>query len=218
MQQEAIELTGATLPSAYVYSSIYLQIVLIAVHTYGPEALSHLNVHSIVSRVLFLQNNFKCDYQLGRLIVGITDLLGQNAITDSALVAQLMDALPELVRRLCQLRTEGDDQRNDREMDDEAEEERLLGADENSMMLGWNQQRPAPTDKDLQLGGEEEEEDHDWEQEFNKFYDSPYDALDEIAYLQGALKGSASNYLTFMNQKGQQDLGLYFANAPPKVQ
>lgn len=44
------------------------------------------------------------------------------------------------------------------------------------MMLGWKQ-RPAPTDKDLQLQ-EDEDDDNDWEEEFNKFYDSPLDKID----------------------------------------
>jgi hypothetical protein len=37
------------------------------------------------------------------------------------------------------------------EIDDEAEEEKLFGDDENSLMVGWKQNNSNPTDKDLLL-------------------------------------------------------------------
>lgn len=54
------------------------------------------------------------------------------------------------------------------------------------MMLGW--QQPAASQKDLQLQ-EDDEDDNDWEEEFNKFYDSPLDKIDEIKWLENILKG-----------------------------
>lgn len=86
----------------------------------------------------------------------------------------MLGALPELVRRLCKIRQEGDDAQNDLDMDDEAEEERVFGDDENTHVMGLNQ-GGAPSDKDLMLRGEDEDDDSDWEEEFNKFYVSPLD-------------------------------------------
>lgn len=187
--------------------------VLLAVHFYGQAALAHLDLPALLQRVLFLQENFRCDYELARVLVGLADLLEQRAVSEEGLAVAVARALPDLVRRACRLRQEGDDPLNDREMDDEAEEERLMGNDENSMMLGW-QQNPA-TEKDLQLQ-EDEEEDNDWEEEFNKFYDSPLDKIDEIKWLENALKGEGQPYLALLTPQQQDDLALYFANVPPK--
>ena len=48
---------------------------------------------------------------------------------DQPTIERLMNTLPHIVRSLCTLRAEGDDPKNDREMDDEAEEERAFGED-----------------------------------------------------------------------------------------
>lgn len=48
------------------------------------------------------------------------------------------------------------------------------------MMIGWQQNKINPTNKDLMLKDpeDEDEDDNDWEEEFNKFYDSPLDKVD----------------------------------------
>jgi hypothetical protein len=219
MEHDAVEQQGGNItPGRYVYSSVYLQIVMLAVHFYGEAALAHFNVTTILGRLLFLQDNFKCDYEIARVLIGLSDLLERRAVTESSVAEAVMRALPELVLRACRLRQEGDNQLNDREIDDEAEEERLMGNDENSMMVGWQQQgRPGASERDLQLQ-EDEDDDNDWEEEFNKFYDSPYDKIDEIKWLENALRGSANTYFSLMNQEKQNELALYFANAPAKDQ
>lgn len=81
------------------------------------------------------------------------------------------------------------------------------------MMLGWRGR--GATGNDLQLREEEEEEDNDWEEEFNKFYDSPLDKIDEVRWLENALK-DASSYCALLDKGKQEELALYFLNAPPK--
>lgn len=81
------------------------------------------------------------------------------------------------------------------------------------MMLGWQQK--GATQKDLQLQ-EDDEDDNDWEEEFNKFYDSPLDKIDEIKWLENVLKGEGSPYCTLLSTQEQEQLSLYFTNAPPK--
>jgi len=88
-----------------------------------------------------------------------------------------------------------------------------LGHEDNSMMLGW--QQPAASQKDLQLQ-EDEEDDNDWEEEFNKFYDSPLDKIDEIKWLENVLKGEGRPYFGLLNISQQEEISLYFTNAPPK--
>jgi hypothetical protein len=124
------------------------------------------------------------------------------------------------VRKLCKFRQEGDNQLNDIEMDDEAEEDRFFGDDENSLMIGWQQNKVNATEKDLLLkeANNDDDEDNDWEEEFNKFYDSPFDKLDEIKWLENVLKGEGSSYCELMSKNKQEELAVYFANAPPKNQ
>ena len=80
-------------------------------------------------------------------------------------------------------------------------------------MLGW--QQPAASQKDLQLQ-DDEDDDNDWEEEFNKFYDSPLDKIDEIKWLENVLKGEGRPYLGLLNISQQEEISLYFTNAPPK--
>jgi len=48
--------------SKYTYTSVYLQIILLAFYYYGKTAYSMLNVNVIVGKVILLIDNFKCDY------------------------------------------------------------------------------------------------------------------------------------------------------------
>ena len=106
----------------------------------------------------------------------------------------------------------------DLDMDDEAEEDKLFGEDENTHMLGWAN-KPQVTEKDMQLKeAEEDEEDGDWEEEFNKFYDSPFDKIDEVRWLENVLKGEAIQYCNFMTPKKQEEIAFCFSNAPAKNQ
>ncbi len=120
MEQEAV---GQGQSSAkFVYSAVYLQIVLLAIHSYGRTVINQLNLTSLIQRLLELQANFKCDYELARVLIGVADLLQLQAISDHSAATALMQILPELVCRACRLRQEGDNPQNDIEMDDEAEE------------------------------------------------------------------------------------------------
>ena len=115
-----------------------------------------------------------------------------------------MSALPEMVRKLCSLRQDGEKSENDHEIDEEAEVD-FFGQDENTMMMqGWRQ---GPSAKDMMLGGgnedEEEESDDDWEEEFNKFYDSPLDTQDPIKYLVEALQKGGQAYGQLMDVSKQ---------------
>lgn len=206
MEQEALELTHPNFrsekPHGFVYSSVYLQIVMIGIHFYGNTVVSQVNIDSILLKVVALQEHFRCDYEIGRILIGVADLLQAKCIGDQNIAGAVMYALPELVRRLCKLRTEGEDQLNDAEMDDEAEEERFFGDDENSMMLGWKGK--GATSNDLQLREEEDEEDNDWEEEFNKFYDSPLDKIDEVRWLESVLKDAGSSYCALLDKNKQE--------------
>ena len=67
--------------------------------------------------------------------------------------------------------------------------------------MGW--QGNKATDKDMQLKKQDDEEDDsDWEQEFNKFYESPLDKMDELKYLEQVLK-QENLYISYMNQQNQ---------------
>lgn len=120
MEQEALQLARPgpnEKPQGPVYSSVYLQIVMVAIHFYGSTVASQLNVDSLLLKLVALQEHFRCDYEIGRVLIGLGDLLQAKCVGESA--GAVMYALPELVRRLCKLRTEGDDPLNN-EMDDEA--------------------------------------------------------------------------------------------------
>ena len=99
---------------------------------------------------------------------------------------------------MCNIRQNGDSPENDFDLDDEAEEGKALGDDENTHMLGM--QGIAPSNKDMMLGGgEDEEEDNDWEMEFNKFYVSPLDKVEELKYLQDVLSKTSHLYGPYMS-------------------
>lgn len=50
----------------------------------------------------------------------MSDLLSLQLINDQDLCSKFMNLLPDLVKRLCKLRIDGDSPQNDFEMDDEA--------------------------------------------------------------------------------------------------
>jgi hypothetical protein len=182
MEEEALQAQrskqqfGSQLAVKYVYTPVYLQILLLAIHFYQPPA-EQVDPSLTVEKVLALANSFRCDSELSRVIVGLTHVLSQQLVGQEQLVRDMLEALPELVRRLCSIRQDGDSPENDFDMDDEAEEERMFGDDENTHVMGL--QGGGASSKDMQLGGEEDEdEDSDWEEEFNKFYDSPLDRVE----------------------------------------
>jgi hypothetical protein len=117
------------LPVKYTYSAVYLQVLLLAVNFYDKLAGSLFNTGLIVERVIQLSDNFRCDYEITRVIVGFSHILENKMVGEEGVVRAMVNALPELVRRLCKLWMDGDTPDNDLEMDDEAEEERLFGED-----------------------------------------------------------------------------------------
>ena len=77
---------------------------------------------------------------------------------------------------------------------------------------------PSASDKDMMLqGGDDEESDDDWEEQFNKFYISPLDKIEELKFLQDVMSRMNHIYGAFMSQEKQEQLSVYLINAPPKV-
>lgn len=91
--------------------------------------ITQVNLDSILHKIVTLQDNFRCDYEIARIIIGIADLLEAKCMGEQNVTSAVMYTLPEFVRKLCKLRQEGDDQLNDAEMDDEAEEDKFFGDD-----------------------------------------------------------------------------------------
>jgi hypothetical protein len=53
MEQEAVAQQGGQCsPGKFVYSAVYLQIVLLAIHSYGRTATNQLNLSSLLQRLL----------------------------------------------------------------------------------------------------------------------------------------------------------------------
>jgi hypothetical protein len=88
----------------YIYSSVYIQIILLAVNFYEKAAIEQINLNSAVAKLIQLVDGFKCDYELSRIIVGISYILNNQLVGDETLVRSLLDSIPELVRRLCKCR------------------------------------------------------------------------------------------------------------------
>ena len=202
-------------PPRFVYSPVYLQILLLATSFYK-GGLQQINVNLVVERIIALNDHFKCESELSRIIFGFAHLLENQVIGEEPLVRGMLEALPEFVERLCIIRQQGDSPENDYDMDDEAIEEKVCGEDENTHLLGWD--GPAPSNKDMMLGGEDEESESDWEEEFNKYYISPLDKVDELKFLQEVMTRMGHIYGPYMSQEKQEKLSHYFSNAPPKVQ
>lgn len=88
-----------------------------------------MNLPIIIQKVIALADSFKCDYEISRIIVGFSHILDNQIVGEENLVRDMLNFLPEFVRRLCNIRQEGDNHENDLDMDDEAEEERAFGDD-----------------------------------------------------------------------------------------
>jgi hypothetical protein len=58
-------------------------------------------------------DSFKCDYELERVLIGLADILDNQLVVDNNILAALMNSIPEMVRRLCKLRQDGDQPEND---------------------------------------------------------------------------------------------------------
>ena len=101
----------------YIYSPVYLQILLLAVNFYKC-AIDQMNINIVVERVIAMEECFKCDAEISRIIVGFTHILNNQLIGDEATVRMMLESLPEFVRRLCNIRQEGDLPENDYDMDD----------------------------------------------------------------------------------------------------
>ena len=107
-----------------------------------------------------MQECFKCESELSRVIVGFAHILNNQLVGDETSVRMMLESLPEFVRRLCSIRQEGDVPENDFDMDDEAEEEMVFGEDENTHVAGLNGFNPS--EKDMMLKGDDEESESDW--------------------------------------------------------
>ena len=74
-------------------------------------------------------------------------------------------------------------------------------------------QGPDASKKDMMLGGDEDDSDSDWEEEFNKFYVSPLEKVEELKYLEDVMKRMGHIYGAYMSQEKQEQLSQYLANA-----
>ena len=96
--------------------------------------------------------------------------------------------------------------------------------DENTHIIGWikpisNQldQRKNQVNEPKQEMGEEEYEEEDEEDEFNKYYESPLDSIDEVKYIGDILRGQiCGSYMGLMSNEGQEKLSYLILNAPSK--
>lgn len=77
---------------------------MLGINFYGNVIINQLNINYILGKIVYLQDNFKCDYEISRIIIGISVLLEQKCLSDSNTVTLTMNALPELVRKLCKFR------------------------------------------------------------------------------------------------------------------
>jgi hypothetical protein len=103
MEQEVVEQSissngfsrfGANSANKYIYSSVYLQLIMLAVHFYGNVVLNSVSIDSILSKIVLLQDNFKCDYEISRIIIGISGLLEQKCLSNSNTISAILNALP----------------------------------------------------------------------------------------------------------------------------
>jgi hypothetical protein len=72
--------SNVNLISKYVYTPIYLQIILLIIHSYPEYASVNINGNAIVKKLLPMISRFRCDYELARLIIGISDILCQKTL------------------------------------------------------------------------------------------------------------------------------------------
>lgn len=75
------------------------------------------------------------------------------------------------------------------------------------VIIGYNLEY----EKQAQLNALEENE---WDEEYNKYYFSPYLNINELSYLADVLKNSA--YTNILSTAQQEKLSSYICNAPPK--
>lgn len=118
---------------------------------YPAELVSRINIDIVIYKLAQLEQRFKCDYELMRIIIGLCNLLAVKAIIDQRTLEKVAFYFPELIRRACSLRQENDQKVNQIEIEDEAEQDKFFGDDDNSMMIGWKQNQMSITQKDLQL-------------------------------------------------------------------
>jgi hypothetical protein len=63
----------------YVYTPVYLQIMLLAVNFYKNGA-QLVNLNMVVAKILELADYFKCDSELSRIIVVFTHILANQLV------------------------------------------------------------------------------------------------------------------------------------------
>lgn len=74
-----------------------------------PEALiSKVNINIVIYKLAQLEQRFKCDYELMRIIIGLCNLLAVRAIADQHTLEKIAYYFPEMIRRACSLRQEND--------------------------------------------------------------------------------------------------------------
>lgn len=120
-QLNSIKTDNKSLPSKPIYSPIYIQIILLAVHFYPQTTLSVINGNWIATETLRVWERLHVDYELSRLLIGIADLLHYQAINDNMLSREVMNKLVEAVEKVSKIR-HGEESNDLKSVDDEAEE------------------------------------------------------------------------------------------------
>lgn len=75
--------------------------------------------------------------------MGVADLFNFQAINDQNVGSEIINRLPEVIEKQCQIRV-GEDDNDIQSVDDEAEEEQYFGLDENTHMMGWSKPKMLP--------------------------------------------------------------------------
>ncbi len=96
----------------YIYSPVYLQIIMLCGYFYPAELVSRINIDVVIFKIAQLEQRFKCDYELMRIIIGLCNLLVVRAISDQRTLEKIAYYFPELIRRACCLRQESDQKVN----------------------------------------------------------------------------------------------------------
>ena len=79
-------------PLKYTYTPVYVQILLLAINFFDKSV--GLNPASVVEKAVAVADQFRCDYELSRVIIGFSHILNNKLVGDELTVKALLDSLP----------------------------------------------------------------------------------------------------------------------------
>ena len=77
----------------YVYSPVYLQILLLSVNFYK-AAQQRVNLPLALQKVVLIRDTFQCDSELSRIIVSFAHILDNQLVGDEQAVRAVLEVLP----------------------------------------------------------------------------------------------------------------------------